>query len=202
MSSAHTVLLTGFDPFGGAERNPSGDIALALDGRVIAGARIHGVVLPTAYDASVQRILAEIARLAPAVVLSLGVAEGRKAVTVERVGLNLDDAKTVDNTGEQRFERPIQPDGPAALFSPLPVRAMADAIEAAGVEAGVSTSAGTFVCNHVLYSVLAALGDSPTRAGFIHVPALPGTVADDVPTMSLEAMTRAVEAALEAAITG
>jgi pyroglutamyl-peptidase len=201
MPAARSVLVTGFDPFGGAERNPSGEIALALDGALIAGARVHGVVLPTAYEASVARALEEIGRLAPDLVVMLGVAEGRKAVTPERVGLNLDDSATVDNAGEQRSERPIDPRGPAAIFSPLPVRAMADAMTAAGVEAAVSTTAGTFVCNHLLYSVLAALSDSATPAGFIHVPALAGTVADGVPAMDLDRIRRAVEAGIAVAVT-
>jgi pyroglutamyl-peptidase len=194
------VLLTGFDPFGGAERNPSGEIALALDGALIAGARVHGVLLPTSYEASVEHALAAIERVAPDVVVMLGVAEGRKAVTPERVGLNLDDSRTADNAGEQRSERPILSDGPAAIFSPLPVRAMADAMAEAGIEAAVSTTAGSFVCNHLLYSVLAALAGSGTPAGFIHVPALEGTVADDVPTMSMEQMRTAVEAGIAAAL--
>lgn len=199
---ARTVLVTGFDPFGGAERNPAGELALALDGSTIHGARIHGVLLPTAYEASVGRALAEVERVGADLVVMLGVAEGRDAVTPERVGLNLDDAKTVDNAGEQRFERPINVDGPAAIFSPLPVRAMANAMKDAGVEAAVSTSAGTFVCNHLLYSVLAALEGSRVRAGFIHVPALEGTVADGVPSMSLASMRTAVEAGLAAALEG
>lgn len=198
--AVRTVLLTGFDPFGGAERNPSGEIALALDGALIADARVRGVVLPTSYEASVERALAEIERERPDLVVMLGVAEGRKAVTPERVGLNLDDSPTVDNAGEQRSERAIDPDGPAAIFSPLPVRAMADAMTAAGVEAAVSTSAGTFVCNHLLYSVLAALAGTATRAGFIHVPALEGTVADDVPTMSMATMVAAVRAGIAEAL--
>lgn len=197
-----SVLLTGFDPFGGAERNPSGELAIALDGSLISGAVVRGVVLPTAYAASVDRILGEIGRVRPDLIVMLGVAEGRKAVTPERVGLNLDDSKTEDNAGEVRSEQPIFPDGPAAIFSPLPVRAMADAMSEAGVEAAVSTSAGTFVCNHLLYSVLAFLAraDPPIPAGFVHVPALEGTVADDVPTMSLEQMRRAVEAGIAVAL--
>ena len=200
MPSTQLVLITGFDPFGGASRNPSGEIARALDGTTIAGARVRGLVLPTAYDASVEAALGEVGRLHPDLVLMLGVAEGRRPVTVERVAINLDDSRIVDNHGERRAERAINASGPAAYFSPLPVRAMADAIAAAGVASGVSTTAGSFVCNHLLYSVLAALEPTGIRAGFVHVPALEGTVAADVPTMPLAAMTAAVAAAIGAAL--
>ncbi len=200
MPDAPMVLLTGFDPFGGASRNPSGEIAVALDGAAVAGARVRGIVLPTVYDASVEVALAEVERLRPDLVLMLGVAEGRRAVTVERLGINLDDSAAADNRGQRRAEQPISPAGPAARFATVPVRAMADAIAATGVDGAVSTTAGAFVCNHLLYSVLAALDGSGTRAGFVHVPALEGTVAADVPAMSLEAMTAAVSAAIAAAV--
>ena len=200
MHSAQLVLVTGFDPFGGASRNPSGEITRALDGTTIAGARVRGLVLPTAYDASVEAALGEISRLRPDLALMLGVAEGRTPVTVERVAINLDDSGIVDNRGERRAEQAINPSGPAAYFSSLPVRAMADAIAAAGVASGVSTTAGTFVCNHLLYSVLAALERTGIRAGFVHVPALDGTVAAGVPTLPLASMTTAVAAAIGAAL--
>ncbi len=200
MPTPPVVLVTGFDPFGGASRNPSGEVALALDGTTIAGAHVRGLVLPTAYTASVEAALGEIGRLHPDVVLMLGVAEGRRSVTVERVGINLDDAGIADNHGELRTEQPISPSGPAACFSPLPVRAMADAIAVTGVAAAVSTTAGTFVCNHLLYAVLAALEGSGTRAGFIHVPAIEGAAPADVPTLPLDAMIAAVGAAVRAAL--
>ncbi len=200
--SGPVVLLTGFDPFDGAGRNPSGEIALALDGAAVAGARVHGRLLPTAYEPSVEAALEAIRGLNPDIVLMLGVADGRTAVTVERVGINLDDSPVVDNQGERRTERPIRPDGPAACFATLPVRKMADAIAAAGVDGAVSTTAGAFVCNHLFYSVLAALEGSAVRAGFVHVPALEGTVAAEVPTMPLDDMIAAVEAALAAAVEG
>jgi pyroglutamyl-peptidase len=195
------VLLTGFDPFGRIGRNPSGEIAAALDGETVAGAAVLGLVLPTAYDASVRRLAEAIRDAAPDVIVMLGVAEGRSAIGAERVAINLDAASIADNDGDLRTDRPIDDGGPAACFSRLPVGAMVDAITAAGLPAAMSLSAGAFVCNHLFYSAMAMTAGTPVRAGFIHVPALPGTVSDDKPSMPFEDMIRGIRVAIEAAVT-
>lgn len=195
------VLLTGFDPFGRIGRNPSGEIAAALDGETIAGATVHGLVLPTAYDASVRLLAEAIRESSPDVVVMLGVAEGRNGIGPERVAINLDAASGPDNDGDVRTDRPIDGAGPAAYFSRLPVGAMVEAMMAAGLPAAMSLSAGTFVCNHLFYAAMAMTEATPVRAGFVHVPALPGTVAGDKPSMPLEDMIRGVRIAIEAAVT-
>lgn len=131
--------------------------------------------------------------------VSLGVAVGRRAVTPERVAVNLDDTTTADNDGSVHVETPIMAGGPVGRLSTLPVRAIAEAIEAAGIPAAVSGTAGAFVCNHVFYRLMAATDASGTPAGFIHVPGLPGQgdPAVDGPGMELESMVRAISVAIE-----
>jgi pyroglutamyl-peptidase len=198
MMSRPTVLITGFEPFAGATRNPSGEIATALDGQVIAGATIRGVVLPTAYAASERALAAAIKGVQPDIVLALGVFEGRRTITPERVAINLDAAPVADNAGDLRPDQPIRPAGPAAFFSRLPVRAMAEAITAAGLPAGISLSAGTFVCNHLFYELMGMTAGTPIRAGFVHVPALPGMGLAEMPSLPLPEMIHGIRAALEA----
>ena len=196
-----TVLITGFDPFSGAERNPSGEIAVALDGETVAGAMIRGVVLPTAYDACVVALGMAMTQVRPDFVLLLGMLEGRRGIVPERVALNLDAASIADNDGNLRADQSIWSDGPVAYFSRLPVRAIAAAISAAGLPSGVSLSAGSFVCNHLFYEAMVMTEAAAVRAGLIHVPALPDMVPAELPSMPLEEMIRGIRAALEAILT-
>ncbi len=191
------LLVTGFEPFGGEERNPSAEVVAVLPD-AIGGAEIVKRILPvTRFEAS--RAVAEAVEAhRPDVVLSIGQAGGRGAVSVERVAINLDDYSIPDNGGNQPKEEPVVPGGPAAYFSPLPVRGMAEAIRAAGIPAEVSLSAGSFVCNHVLYSACHLLAERypHARAGFIHIPFLPEQAASkpgNVPSLPLEDAVRAVE---------
>ncbi|HEX5829025.1 MAG TPA: pyroglutamyl-peptidase I [Candidatus Limnocylindrales bacterium] len=197
MAGVARILLTGFDPFDDAARNPSGEVAQALDGEVICGAAVRGIVLPTKYDASMRELAAAIEAWQPDVVVSLGVAEGRAEITPERVAINLDRTSIPDNAGDLRLDQPIRAGGEAAYFTRLPSRAIVDALKAAKIPARESLSAGAFVCNHVFYETLELLEGSPVRSGFIHVPALPGMVADDEPSMTLDRSVRAIRLALE-----
>lgn len=194
-----TILLTGFEPFGGEDRNPSAEIVARLGGSRIGGAEVVGVVLPVVYGGSAEVLLAAIETHRPDAVISLGVAVGRTAVTPERVAVNLDDTPAADNAGAVHVETPIIDGAPVGRLSTLPVRAIAEAIEAAGIPAAVSGTAGAFVCNHVFYRLLAATEASGIPAGFIHVPGLPGQgdPAVDGPGMALEAMVRAISIAVE-----
>lgn len=195
------MLVTGFEPFGGEDRNPAQEI-LSLLPRRRAGLSISTLVLPVVFGESAKRAGAAIRELAPAAVLMLGQAGGRPDVTVERVAINLDDARIQDNRRKKPVDRPIDPAGPAAYFSTLPVRQIVDSINAAGVPASLSLSAGTFVCNHLLYSVLHQLAaEAPaTMAGFIHLPWLPeqATEKKGQPSMGLDLQRTAVLAALDA----
>lgn len=195
-----TILLTGFEPFGDEARNPSAEIVGRLGGSRIGGADVVGAVLPVVYGASADALLAAIEAHRPQAVISLGVAIGRRDVTPERVAVNLDDTTVADNAGAIHVETPIVDGGPVGYLSTLPVRAIADAIEAEEIAARVSGSAGAFVCNHVFYRLMAATAGTGIPAGFIHVPGLPGQgdPAVDGPGMELETMVQAVSIALEA----
>ncbi len=174
--SAPTVLLTGFDAFGGASVNPSWLGAQALHGRQIAGHRVVAARLPTVFDTSLRELHALLAAHRPALTLCVGLASGRQALSLERVAININDASLADNRGSQPVDTPVVPQGPAAYFSTLPLKAMLLALRRHGLPAELSQSAGTFVCNHVFYGLMHALANQPalqgTRGGFVHVPDL------------------------------
>lgn len=161
-----TLLVTGFEPFGGDAINPSGDAALRLDGQTIAGHVVRGAVLPCVFaQAPVQlRALVEVHQ--PALLLCLGLAASRRGFHLERVAINLIDARIADNAGAQPVDAPVDPAGPPAAFTTLPVKAMAAALRADGFAAEVSYSAGTYVCNQVFHAAMAL---PVPRAGFLHV---------------------------------
>ncbi|MFT3812273.1 MAG: pyroglutamyl-peptidase I [Acidovorax sp.] len=193
-----TILLTGFDPFGNATANPSWLVAQALHGQRIAGRTVVAAQLPTEFGASLAQLQDLLARHRPAVTLCLGLAGGRPALSIERIGINVNDARIPDNQGRQPVDTPVVTGGPAAYFATLPVKAMLRAVLAAGVAGEVSQTAGTFVCNHVLYGLLHLLAPQPgARGGFIHVPWLPE---QGQPGMELRDMVRGVHAALWAAM--
>lgn len=193
------ILVTGFDPFGGEARNPSAEVVERLP-EEIGGARIVKLILPTVRFEAPRLAAEAIAEHRPDVVLSIGQAGGRAALSVERVAVNLDDFRIPDNAGNQPKDQPVAADGPDAYLCDLPVKAMVDAARAAGVPAQVSMSAGTFVCNHLFYSLrhLLAREYPGVRCGFIHIPHLPEQVTDKPgqPSMSLELSARGVEAAI------
>ena len=199
-----TVLVTGFDCFGGESINPSWEICKRLP-REIGRARIETCIVPCEFRRAIEVVAEAIQKHKPSLVISLGQAGGRSRIGVERVAINVDDARIADNAGQQPVDEAIAQNGPAAYFSTLPVKAMARAIRAAGVPAEVSNSAGTYVCNHVMYGVLHFIAASGTkaRAGFIHVPFAEPQVLDkrDAPAMSLESMVKGITAAIEAAVT-
>lgn len=197
-----TVLLTGFDPFGGDQVNPSWEIARALHRRQVAGHRVQAAQLPTRFGASVRQLHALLAEHRPALVVCLGLAAGRAALSLERIAINVDDARIADNAGAQPIDTPVVAGAPAAYFSTLPIKAMRQALLAAGVPAEVSQTAGTFVCNHVFYALMHALATrralARTRGGFIHVPLL----ADDGATgLPLELMVEGLRIGLRTALT-
>ena len=195
------ILLTAFEPFGGETVNPAQEAA-ALVKNEIAGAEIVKISVPVVFWKSIETVLRAMEKERPDAVLCLGQAGGRAGLTPERVAINLDDASIPDNAGNRPVDQPIFPDGPAAYFSTLPVKAMVSAIRQAGVPASVSNSAGAYVCNHLMYGVLYHIARSfpAMRGGFMHVPYLheqvltrPGT-----PSLSREDMVKGIEAALKA----
>ena len=195
------ILLTGFDPFGGSAHNPSWLIAQALHGQRIAGHQVVAAQLPTVFGQSLQRLQSLLQEHQPSVTLCLGLAGGRAALSIERIGININDARIPDNRGAQPIDTPVQAGGPAAYFASLPIKAMLRAVQRAGVPCEVSQTAGTFVCNHVLYGLmhLLAQGAAPlgARGGFVHVPWLSG---QGEPHLPLRNMVRGIHAALWAAV--
>ena len=188
------VLLTGFEPFGTATSNPSGEIV-----KQISGDNIVTAILPVAYAESAKRLLALIAEHNPDVVICLGQAEGRTQITPEKVAINLDDARLADNEGVLRNDVKILEDGPDAYFSTLPVNEIVEAIKARGVPAAVSLSAGAFLCNHVFYVAQNKFAGTKVRSGFVHVPLMDSQAAEfpGLPTMPLDQMVTAVKVILE-----
>jgi pyroglutamyl-peptidase len=166
-----TILLTGFAPFAGAEVNPSWIAVQAVASDWRSPEQLHTVMLPVEFGAAATRMDELIAEYNPDTVVAVGLAAGRDRVSLERVAINVDDARTPDNAGQAPIDRPIIEDGPAAYFSTLPIKAAVAAVQAAGIPAQVSQSAGTFVCNHVFYRLMhAAQSRTGIRAGFVHVP--------------------------------
>jgi pyroglutamyl-peptidase len=195
------VLVTGFEPFGGEAENPSWLAAQALDGRTVAGHAVIGARLPTVFDGAIVSLRDLLLRHGPALVVCTGQAGGRGAISLERVAINVNDARIPDNAGAQPVDTPVAAGAPAAYFTTLPIKAMLAAMIEAGVLAEVSQTAGTFVCNHLFYGLMHELATRPeladTRGGFVHVPWLPG---QGEPSMPLERIVRGLEVAIACAL--
>ena len=191
------LLITGFDPFGGETVNPAWE-AVKLLPDVVGAYELTKMEIPTVFGAASQKALDAAQKVQPDVILCIGQAGGRKAITPEMVAINLRHARIADNAGNQPQDEPVAADGPAAYFATVPVRKMTAAIEAAGIEAAVSYSAGTFVCNDTLYAVLHHYVGTPVQAGFVHVPFLPEQAKEGVPFMPLETIVRGLAAMIEA----
>lgn len=164
-----TVLITGFEPFGGEQINPSWEVVSQLDNAILGGCRVVARQLPCVFGESLAVLNSAIDALSPSVVLAVGQAGGRTDITVERVAINVDDARIPDNRGNQPVDVPVIPNGPAAWFSTLPIKAMVSAIREAGIPASVSQTAGTFVCNHVMYGLLHKLSSMADVKGDLFI---------------------------------
>ncbi|MFD1421802.1 pyroglutamyl-peptidase I [Lactiplantibacillus songbeiensis] len=197
------ILVTGFDPFGDDQINPAIETVKRLPDQ-IAGAAIVKLEIPTIFDRCAEVVHAAIIKEQPDYVLDVGQAGGRYALTPERVAINFDDGRIADNAGFQPLNRPIHADGEAAYFTQLPVKAMAKAIRAVGLPSVVSTTAGTYVCNHIMYQVqyMRAKEFPNLKAGFIHIPFLPDqvTARPNTPALSLADDVRGLTAAIEAIV--
>lgn len=197
------ILVTGFDPFGGEKVNPSLEAVKSLPS-VIHGAEIRWVEIPTVFYKSAEVLEEEIVRYQPDVVLCIGQAGGRASLTPERIAINQDDARIPDNQGNQPIDTPIRLDGQAAYFSTLPIKAMVQAIKEDGLPATVSNTAGTFVCNHLMYQAL-YLADKKfpnMRAGFMHIPYMTEQVINkpNTASMNLVDVVKGIEAAIGAIV--
>ena len=190
------IIVTGFDPFGGETINPSIECVKALP--EIEGVELIRLELPTVFKESAKRLNEVINDVKPDAVLSVGQAGGRPGITMERIAINVDDARIPDNISQQPIDEEIQLDGEAAYFTTLPIKRIVKAIREAGISAEVSNSAGTFVCNHIMYQALFAAkkADKPFKAGFMHIPFIPEQTTDK-PSLSLEESTKALQIAIE-----
>jgi pyroglutamyl-peptidase len=200
-----TVLLTGFEPFGGARINPALEVVRRIGAESEPGVRLRTLVLPVDMVRAPAIVLDALEQQRPDGCLMLGMADGVAALQIERVGLNLLDFRIPDNGGHQPIDEPVVAGGPAAYFASVPVRAMHEAALGAGVPAELSLSAGTFLCNQVLYTALhgCATGGLATRCGFVHVPPLPEQMLGERrarPSMSLDMVCRGVHAMLGALV--
>jgi len=208
------ILVTGFEPFNGETVNPSEQIVYRLEAP--EGVCLIKEILPVEFKKSTARLKELFQKYQPDVVLSVGQAGGRAEISVERVAINIDCVKSSngskllpDNAGDMPVDDPIEVDGASAYFATLPLWEIVDAIQERGIPAGISNSAGTYVCNHVMYEslYLAAVQYPQMKAGFIHVPFLPEQIAhredkDRLAAMPLEDMVRALQAALEVLCNG
>ncbi|MBM3524487.1 MAG: hypothetical protein FJX57_16175 [Alphaproteobacteria bacterium] len=212
-SPAPVVLVTGFEPFGGFDRNPSALVAQALDGITIGGAKVVGRVLPVDLKAIDAAIAATLKAVSPAAVIALGLAGSEPVIRLERVALNVADFSMPDNAGNRSRNAPIDSRGPDARLSRLPLEAILEALLAAGIPARLSETAGLYLCNAAMYRLLGRLS-AGVPGGFIHLPPLPEQVAAQLrgmsgrppergaalASMALELQRRAVEIAIGATL--
>ena len=189
-----TLLITGFDPFGGADINPAWEAVKALPD-VVEDYELRKLQIPTVFGEAAGNVLDAARKIGPDVILCVGQAGGRSAVTPERIAVNIRDARIPDNRGNQPAGAFVAAEGPAAYFATVPVKEMAAAIAAAGLPGTVSNSAGAFVCNDTLYALLHHYHGTVTRVGFVHVPWLPE---QGSPSLPLKDTVRALEAAIGA----
>ena len=202
MTTKTKVLVSGFEPFGGAKLNPSELLVRELRRIEFENIQLSTIVLPVEFDRAAELLLRTVKELNPKVVIAFGQAEGRTAITPEKIAINLDDARIPDNSGDQRKNVLIDEEGNDGYFSTLPIEKMVEAIKASGYPAEISLSAGAFVCNHIFYSLQKELRDSDIRSGFVHLP-LVAEQSDEFPgkfTMELSEMVSAARAAIIAAV--
>ncbi|QJD99166.1 pyroglutamyl-peptidase I [Massilia forsythiae] len=198
-----TILLTGFEPFNGADINPSWEAARALDGWTGPGFQVVARQLPCVFGRANVALLDAVEELHPDIVIGVGQAGGRPEVSLERVAINVDDASILDNAGQQPVDSAIIAGGPAAYFSTLPIKAIVRALRLRGFPAGVSQTAGTFVCNHVFYGLMHHAAGRLLKAGFVHVPYLPEQAAarpERPPSMALADIVDCLRIAVELAV--
>ncbi|HEV7816206.1 MAG TPA: pyroglutamyl-peptidase I [Janthinobacterium sp.] len=201
-----TVLLTGFEPFNQDSVNPAWEAVRALDGWSGAGFTVAARQLPCVFGRANAELADAVAALKPALVIAVGQAGGRSELSVERVAINVDDARIPDNAQRQPIDQAIAAHGPAAYFSTLPIKAIVQRLRESGLPASVSQSAGTFVCNHVFYGLMQQAAAQPAgreiRAGFIHIPYLPQQAAahPGAPSMALADMVQGLRIAVEVAL--
>ena len=196
------VLLTGFEPFGGASFNPSGAVVQEIAEHGIDGVEIITAILPVEFMKASEKLIELISIHNPSVLISLGQAEGRDFIGPEQVAINLADARIADNAGVKIENQPINVGAADAYFSTLPIRAIVDAISAIGISAKISYSAGAFICNEIFFTAQSFLQGSTAISGFIHIPLAPNQAAEfpGLPTMPIEDQVKAIKTAIQVSV--
>ncbi|MEO6199656.1 MAG: pyroglutamyl-peptidase I [Cryobacterium sp.] len=198
-----SILLTGFEPFDGETINPSWQAVLRAQALWDGPERLHVAEIPVDFEAGDRSLARALARFSPDLVIAVGQAGGRSGISVERVAINVDDARIPDNAGFQPVDAVIVAGGPAAYFSTLPIKSCVAALAEAGIPASVSQTAGTYACNHLFYRLMHSLSaEHPAaRGGFVHVPFAPEQVAGrDQPSMSVDLVTAALLAIMRTSL--
>jgi len=181
------LLITGFEPFGGEDKNPALEAVKRLEGLELEGVKIVTCSVPVVLQHSIDAVIEAIKLHTPDYVMTVGQAGGRSAITPERVAINIDDYRIPDNAGNQPIDQKVQENGPDAYLSTLPIKGMVKAMQDKGIPAQVSNTAGTFVCNHLFYGIQHYLRDTNIKHGFVHIPLMNGQCTDGTkPTMSLD----------------
>jgi len=186
------ILLTGFEPFQDDQINPSWEISKALDKLKIDEYQVHALCLPVVFGKSAQVLQQAIYHLQPDYVLCLGVAANRNSISLERIAINIDDARIADNAGNQPIDQNIDKQGSPAFFSTLPIKAIFQKLQQENISVEISNSAGTYVCNHVFYHLMSIIKNTQIKGGFIHVPALPEMMTSNCNTMDLDIQIKAI----------
>ena len=187
------ILVTGFDPFGGQPVNPAREAVMRLPDTV-GGYEIVKLEIPTVFGLAAETVLQAAEELRPHAILCVGQAGGRGAVTPEVVAINLREASSPDNAGNIPVNTPVMENAPAAYFATLPVRDMVQAVKERGIPCALSYTAGTFVCNDLLYTLLHRYRDTDVKVGFVHIPYLPEQAGEGVPSMELDTVVEALTA--------
>ncbi|HGS5162982.1 TPA: pyroglutamyl-peptidase I [Vibrio harveyi] len=195
------VLITGFEPFGGESINPALEAVKRLNGRKLDGGEVVMCQVPVTRHESIEAVIESIELHQPDIVITVGQAAGRTAITPERVAINVDDFRIPDNSGHQPIDEPVIPGGPDAYFTTLPIKAITRALQQENIPCQVSNTAGTFVCNHLFYGVQHYLRDKSVRHGFVHIPLLPEQDSSgNQPTMLLDVIVEGLARLAQVAI--
>ncbi|MFZ9724903.1 MAG: pyroglutamyl-peptidase I [Candidatus Nanopelagicaceae bacterium] len=198
MSIGKKVLISGFEPFGGSDLNSSQLVLEAISKESLSGLELSAVILPVEFDKAARVLLSKVNDFNPEIIISFGQAEGRKAITPEKIAINLDSARIPDNAGELRVNKVIVEAGADGYFSTLPIEKMVEAVKECGLESEISLSAGAFLCNHIFYHLQHQLLEREVKSGFVHLPLVNEQIAQypNQPSWALKDLVQGVRAAI------
>ena len=198
MSIGKKVLISGFEPFGGSDLNSSQLVLEAISKESLSGLELSAVILPVEFGKAARVLLSKVNDFNPDIIISFGQAEGRKAITPEKIAINLDSARIPDNAGELRVNKVIVESGADGYFSTLPIEKMVAAVKECGLESEISLSAGAFLCNHIFYHLQHQLLEREVKSGFVHLPLVNEQIAQypNQPSWALKDLVQGVRAAI------